>query len=450
MSHKLFRLADRLFNQPLLSTESLAHSAASYLNSRMLNDVKEYAAINFDKPVGEASNLLKVKDDIAIVPIMGGLTHRMSGMDAICTGGLSSYEGLRRAFDEALADDKIKTIVMHIDSGGGEASGCFELARHIMSSRSDKKIIAYVDEFACSAAYALTAAADEVVAAPDANVGSIGVIMVHQELTEAFKKNGITVSVIKAGEFKGTGSPFQALTEESKNLLQTRINETYNSFVNYVAEARGISVETVKSTEAKVFPAKEALSLGLIDSIKSNDEFLSYLRGETEEVALADVKLSNSGETMTEQEKQEMEALKAELASLKQKENEKNLAELAGKFTASAEAFNFNAQEAAQALTSVGLDNTLSKLFMSSMDNAVKALADVKAQMTTELSEKDNQMQALKEKAGQVLESSNAMEELGVDGESENTEEPTKEQQASDEDLRKQALQAALNKLIKQ
>ena len=447
MSSKLFRLADRLFNQPLLATESLAHSAASYLNSRLLGEVQEYAAINFDKPVGDASSLLKVKDDVAILPIMGGLTHRMSGIDALCSGGLNSYEGLRRAFDEALSDDKIKTIVMHVDSGGGEASGCFELARHIVASRSDKKIIAYVDEFACSAAYALTAAADEVVASPDADVGSIGVIMVHQELTEAFKKNGIGVTVIKAGEFKGTGSPFQALTESSKELLQARINETYKSFVSFVANARDLSEEAVKGTEAQVYSAQEALKLGLIDSIKSQDEFLSYLRGEEPtEVATTQ---SNSGETMTEQEKQEMEALKAKVAMFEKNEASQKLSEVVAQIGASAEAFNFNAEEAAQAMTEVGLDNPLSKLFMNVLSNATQKLDEVNSNHAAQLSEKETEMAALKSKAGQVLENSNAMEELGNDAEAVELVEPVAKPTASDADLRKQALKAELEKLIK-
>ncbi|HBM9818428.1 TPA: signal peptide peptidase SppA, partial [Escherichia coli] len=302
MSSNIFRLADRLFNQPLLATESLAHSAATYVNNRLLGDVQ--AAVNFDKPKGEARSLLKVKDDIAIIPIMGGLTHRMTFIDAMCTGGLSSYEGLRRGFDEALADESIKTIVLHIDSGGGEASGCFELARHIMASRGQKKIIAYVDEFACSAAYALASSAEEIIASPDADVGSIGVIMVHQELTKAFEKNGVTINVIKAGEFKGMGSPFQALSEESKERLQKRINDTYATFTGFVAESRNLSEEAVKNTEANVYSAQEALELGLINSIMSQDDFLNYLQGSEE--APVSLNVNNSGEEMTEQEKQEL------------------------------------------------------------------------------------------------------------------------------------------------
>ncbi|MGH2263443.1 S49 family peptidase, partial [Klebsiella pneumoniae] len=140
------------------------------------------------------------------------------------------------------------------------------------------------------------------------DVGSIGVIMVHQELTKAFEKNGVTINVIKAGEFKGMGSPFQALSEESKERLQKRINDTYATFTGFVAESRNLSEEAVKNTEANVYSAQEALELGLINSIMSQDDFLNYLQGSEE--APVSLNVNNSGEEMTEQEKQELEALR--------------------------------------------------------------------------------------------------------------------------------------------
>ena len=447
MSSNIFRLADRLFNQPLLATESLAHSAATYVN-RLLGDVQ--AAVNFDKPKGEARSLLKVKDDIAIIPIMGGLTHRMTFIDAMCTGGLSSYEGLRRGFDEALADESIKTIVLHIDSGGGEASGCFELARHIMASRGQKKVIAYVDEFACSAAYALASSAEEIIASPDADVGSIGVIMVHQELTKAFEKNGVTINVIKAGEFKGMGSPFQALSEESKERLQKRINDTYATFTGFVAESRNLSEEAVKNTEANVYSAQEALELGLINSIMSQDDFLNYLQGSEE--APVSLNVNNSGEEMTEQEKQELEALRLQVAQMKAKEQEAALSDLTNKISASAEAFGFDAKEAATTILGAGLDNPLSVLFMNAMEGANQKLNETIASHASAMEEKESEITKLKETAGAVLEHSNAMEEMGNDGEAdlvEEEKEPAKNASEDTAEQRKLALQNALKSLIK-
>lgn len=447
MSSNIFRLADRLFNQPLLATESLAHSAATYVNNRLLGDVQ--AAVNFDKPKGEARSLLKVKDDIAIIPIMGGLTHRMTFIDAMCTGGLSSYEGLRRGFDEALADESIKTIVLHIDSGGGEASGCFELARHIMASRGQKKIIAYVDEFACSAAYALASSAEEIIASPDADVGSIGVIMVHQELTKAFEKNGVTINVIKAGEFKGMGSPFQALSEESKERLQKRINDTYATFTGFVAESRNLSEEAVKNTEANVYSAQEALELGLINSIMSQDDFLNYLQGSEE--APVSLNVNNSGEEMTEQEKQELEALRLQVAQMKAKEQEAALSDLTNKISASAEA-GFDAKEAATTILGAGLDNPLSVLFMNAMEGANQKLNETIASHASAMEEKESEITKLKETAGAVLEHSNAMEEMGNDGEAdlvEEEKEPAKNASEDTAEQRKLALQNALKSLIK-
>lgn len=381
---------------------------------------------------------------------MGGLTHRMTFIDAMCTGGLSSYEGLRRGFDEALADESIKTIVLHIDSGGGEASGCFELARHIMASRGQKKIIAYVDEFACSAAYALASSAEEIIASPDADVGSIGVIMVHQELTKAFEKNGVTINVIKAGEFKGMGSPFQALSEESKERLQKRINDTYATFTGFVAEARNISEEAVKNTEANVYSAQEALELGLINSIMSQDDFLNYLQGSEE--APVSLNVNNSGEEMTEQEKQELEALRLQVAQMKAKEQEAALSDLTNKISASAEAFGFDAKEAATTILGAGLDNPLSVLFMNAMEGANQKLNETIASHASAMEEKESEITKLKETAGAVLEHSNAMEEMGNNGEAdlvEEEKEPAKNASEDTAEQRKLALQNALKSLIK-
>lgn len=448
MSTRIFRLADRVFGQPLLATESLAHSVATYINSRVMGDDIQ-TAVNFEKPKGDASSRLKVHDNVAVVPIMGGLTHRMSYIDAICTGGLSSYEGLRKGFDEALADDSIDTIVLHVDSGGGEASGCFELARHIKESRGTKKIITYVDEFACSAAYALASAADEVIASPDADVGSIGVIMIHQELTKAFQKNGIEINVIKAGHYKGLGSPFQELSDESRDKLQARINDVYNTFTSFVAEARGISVEDVKSTQADVYSAKDALERGLIDSIKSQDEFLNYLAG-SQEVSLSSAEITTEV-SMTDDEKNELIALREQVAQMKARENEAALTDLTNKLSASADALGFDASHAANLLMEAGLDNPMSSLFMSTVEGAMVKMNDAAEAHKTALAEKEAENAKLKETAGKVVETSVAMEELGNDGEAdvEDDEEKEPEAQADNEEQRKLALRNALQKMIR-
>lgn len=451
MSTRIFRLADRVFGQPLLATESLAHSVATYVNSRVMGDDIQ-AAVNFEKPKGDAKSRLRVHDNVAVVPIMGGLTHRMSYIDAMCTGGLSSYEGLRKGFDEALADDSIDTIVLHVDSGGGEASGCFELARHIKDSRGKKKIITYVDEFACSAAYALASAADEVIASPDADVGSIGVIMIHQEMTKAFQKNGIEINVIKAGHYKGLGSPFQELSDESRVKLQDRINDVYNTFTSFVASARGLSVEDVKGTQADVYSAKDALERGLIDSIKSQDEFLNYLAGSQEE-SLSSAEITKEV-SMTEEEKKELVALREQVAQMKARESEAALKDLTNKLSASADALGFDASHAAKLLMEAGMDSPMSSLFMSTVDGALVKMNEAEEAHKTALAEKDAENAKLKETAGKVVETSVAMEELGNDGEADVEEEkdvqdePTKAS-AESEEQRKLALRNALKTMIR-
>ena len=274
--------------------------------------------------------------------------------------------------------------------------------------------------------------------------------MVHQELTKAFEKNGVTINVIKAGEFKDMGSPFQALSEESKERLQKRINDTYATFTGFVAESRNLSEEAVKNTEANVYSAQEALELGLINSIMSQDDFLNYLQDSEE--APVSLNVNNSGEEMTEQEKQELEALRLQVAQMKAKEQEAALSDLTNKISASAEAFGFDAKEAATTILGAGLDNPLSVLFMNAMEGANQKLNETIASHASAMEEKESEITKLKETAGAVLEHSNAMEEMGNDGEAdlvEEEKEPAKNASEDTAEQRKLALQNALKSLIK-
>ncbi|AZV01487.1 head maturation protease [Shigella phage vB_SflM_004] len=274
--------------------------------------------------------------------------------------------------------------------------------------------------------------------------------MVHQSLRQSLEKNGVTINVIKAGEFKGMGSPSPAISEESKNRLQKRIDDTYETFTSFVADSRNISEEAVKNTEANVYSAQEALELGLINSIMSQDDFLNYLQGSEE--APVSLNTNNSGEEMTEQEKQELEALRLQVAQMKAKEQEAALTDLTGKISASAEAFGFDAKEAATAILGAGLDNPLSVLFMNVMEGANQKLNETIASHASAMSEKDSEITKLKEAAGAVLEHSNAMEELGNNGEAEVDDGKDTAPEASanaNADQRKLALQNALNTLIK-
>lgn len=418
----ILRIADMLFNQPLLATESLASSVAAYLNSRMLGKGDVDLAVNFNKPAGDASQYLLVSQGTAVLPVMGGLTHRATMMDALCTGGLSSYAGLTKAFDEAMADDSVDRIVMHVDSGGGQATGCFDLAAHIAASRGTKPIICYVDGMACSAAYALASAADEVISSPHSDVGSIGVIMVHEDYSKMLAKAGIEATIIKAGANKDIGSPYAPLSKEAKETMQARIDDLYDSFTSLVADNRNgaMSKADARATEASVYNAQEALKIGLIDKIMTPDEFVAYITPSNstasvaQKPAVAQAESSNVESEMTEKELQELNELRAFKAQAEQAAAQTALAEAAQGIQAHADAIGFDATVGATVLASMSEEQK--SFCMSVIENASSKLSAHAGEIAALNEAHATALASAQSSAQAAVEESEAMSELAVSG----------------------------------
>jgi signal peptide peptidase SppA len=220
-------------------------------------------------------------DSVAVVPIRGVIAHRMSGMDE--SSGGTSCESIGAMFRQAQADATVGTIVLDIDSPGGTATGIQELAGQLFESRGrgTKRVIAVANGSMGSGAYWLGSQADEIVALPSAQVGSIGVFSVHEDLSKHLAQEGITVSLIKAGKNKFENNPFEPLSDDARAHIQGQVDEAYGQFVKDVARGRRVSQATVKEQygDGRVFTGKEALKAGLVDAIGTMDSVISSLLG---------------------------------------------------------------------------------------------------------------------------------------------------------------------------
>jgi signal peptide peptidase SppA len=214
----------------------------------------------------------------AIVPIHGMITYRASMFSDV--SGMTSVEQVREDLSEALDDPKVSSIVLHIDSPGGNTDGIAELADDVYQARGgDKPIVAVADAMAASAAYWIATQAAEFVASPSANVGSIGVIMMHVDRSERLAKDGIKQTAIHAGRYKTAGAPFEPLTDETRAVLQARVDDMYGLFVEAVARGRGVDEETVRAGfgEGQVLLARRAMAEGMIDGVETLRSVLSRL-----------------------------------------------------------------------------------------------------------------------------------------------------------------------------
>lgn len=207
---------------------------------------------------------------VAFIPVRGTLLNRFGGAYSWATG----YQAITQMAAAAAADPQVRAGVLDVDSFGGEAAGCFECAAGLRAAfrAAGKPLIAVVNSNAYSAGYALAAAADRIVLIPSGGAGSIGVVTMHVDYSKSLSADGIKVTYIHGGAHKVDGNPYQPLPDDVRADIQTRIDERYSAFVAHVAAMRGLSDQAVRDTEARMFGAKDALALGLIDETNTAPE----------------------------------------------------------------------------------------------------------------------------------------------------------------------------------
>ena len=201
----------------------------------------------------------------AVIPVFGALVNRFNSTYGFITG----YNYIKNAIATALADESVDSIILDINSGGGEVAGCFETVDYIKAARSQKEIHAVVDSSCYSAAYAIASACTSIKATPSSGIGSVGVVAMHASYEKMLENEGISVTFIKAGDHKVDGNPYEELSDSVKADMQKRIDATYQEFVSLVSVNRSLAVEDVVKTQAAYYTAQEAKSIGLIDDVIS-------------------------------------------------------------------------------------------------------------------------------------------------------------------------------------
>lgn len=220
-----------------------------------------------------------VANSVAVIPLTGTIIPRAGGL--LEASGLSSLQSFRAAFDEALNDDSVGSILLDVDSPGGMVDGVPEMADHIRSSRGMKPIVAHANAFAASAAYWIASAADEFVVTPSGEVGSIGVLMTHVNEGPHWESQGVHVSYIYAGKHKVDGNPYEALSDDTVEYLQSTVNEYYDMFLGAVAKGRNTTAARVRRDfgEGRMVTARRASEIGMVDRVESFEHTLARLSG---------------------------------------------------------------------------------------------------------------------------------------------------------------------------
>lgn len=208
---------------------------------------------------------------VAVLPIEGVIAKRMNMFTQISGG--TSTQLAAQALQDAINDPAVHSIVLSIDSPGGTVDGTQALADAVLKARSSgKPIVTLADGCMCSAAYWIGSAAQAVyITDSTTQVGSIGVVTSHTDVSGAQAAQGIKTTEISAGKYKRIASQYGPLTSDGRKSIQDSLDYTYSLFVDAVASNRNVSGATVlrDMADGRVFIGKQAVNAGLVDGIES-------------------------------------------------------------------------------------------------------------------------------------------------------------------------------------
>ncbi len=280
------RASSLLFNQPLLVAPDMLDLGVRWANRAMnLNIVNIGAGAARLMEGDDYTERMAVADSqrrnavaqtgIEVVPVHGVLVSRGSHINACET--MTSYEDLRQQLRAAVADPLVEHIVLDIDSPGGAAVGAFELAADIRAMSQQKPITGIVNYMAYSGGYLIGSACSELVVSQTSGVGSIGVIASHMDRSQMEANMGVKVTTVFAGDHKNDLNPHEPLSDQSLQVLQDLVQESYQLFVNAVADYRGLSVEQVIATQAALYRGQAGIAAGLADRLQSPQDAVDSL-----------------------------------------------------------------------------------------------------------------------------------------------------------------------------
>ena len=283
------QIAQRAFNTPLLVEPSKAMAFLSGLGPRITRRQLRLAGLEVapedlaqavmpartgiltnglaEQYLSDGQTPFARVDGIAVIEISGVLVHRGAWIGQ--SSGQTSYEGIAAQFAAAASDPAVRGIALEIDSFGGEVAGVFDLADAIRAARAAKPVWAFVAEHAFSAGYALASQADRIILPRTGAVGSIGVVVMHADLSGQLSDAGVTVTLIHSGAHKVDGNPYAPLPSPVRERIQAEIDSIRALFAETVAAGRGrrLTAEAALATEAECFRGADAVAARLADEI---------------------------------------------------------------------------------------------------------------------------------------------------------------------------------------
>jgi len=298
-------LLDVLYQPWAIVPDRLLEIQAIYA-AHLRGETPDVAAIEarIGKPLKNEAQGYDVRDGAALIPLRGAIAKRANLFSQI-SGGASS-ELFVRDLRAAMDDPAVRSVVVLVDSPGGAVDGTQAAASALYAMRGKKPIAAWSDGTMASAAYWIGSAADSTwIDSGTVQIGSIGVVATHTDVSQRQEALGLKTTEIVAGKYKRIASQYGPLTESGRAAIQEQVDYLYSLFVADVAKQRGVDVEQVLSdmADGRIFVGQQAVRAGLVDGVATLDEIIATLNDRAAVSRRTTVAIATpKGDTMSPQE----------------------------------------------------------------------------------------------------------------------------------------------------
>ena len=228
------------------------------------------------------------EDKIVYISFSGLILEEAESIGPFSSTGRAITPGrVRDLLAQAETDNAVKGVILGINSPGGSAVASNWVWEEM--EKFSKPSVALMGDVAASGGYLMATACDQIIADESTITGSIGTIAQIYNLADLYEKLGIKVEVFKRGEFKDILSEARERTDEEKAMLDGLVADSYDSFLNKVAQGREMELDQVKElAEGKIYSGKKAQEVGLVDETGDFDQAVAVAK---ELVGLEEVKV---------------------------------------------------------------------------------------------------------------------------------------------------------------
>ena len=249
-------LVDSLFYR-----DQFQNHLANLMEQENYDDINFVSLKKYNKVKNENARDKFKKEKVAVIYAQGEIQSGEGSETVI------GSERISKAIRKARKDEKVKAIVLRVNSPGGSALASDVIWREMKLANEEKPVVVSMGDVAASGGYYIACASDKIYASPNTITGSIGVFGIMPNIEELMTdKIGITFDNVKTNKFADLGSVNRPLTQEEYDIIQKGVVDVYNSFTSKVAEGRDMSQENVDDIgQGRVWSGTNAMDINLID-----------------------------------------------------------------------------------------------------------------------------------------------------------------------------------------